>query len=410
MTIATINPDDTLYTNWSTPIVISGENGVDGQPGPAGEQGPAGKNGVSGIPGISIEIRYCIGTEDSYAGSSELGSVREPSGWNTSVPTVTESNPYIWFIQARIAYEDNDDRTGSIDGAWSTPSRLTGTNGVDGTPGSKGQIIYPMGQFDENVTYICDENKAPYVYDNVAKKYYILNKIGSWCGVNYDAIPSTDPSDSWLEMESFEALFTKIAIVANGLIGSAVFVNEWMFSQQGIDANGQVSTNYESFDRTNPTAGIFTPNIAFNFETGEGFLAAGKIRFDASGNVYMNNISLQNNVIQSYENVGMDSPYITSLHSSIDYADSTCTFTVKLSSDIKSILETDKFYSGVIINNTMYDQIIDGISVNAPGDRRFNDEGDIHNIACSKIKLGAYSILSYAAYITINNGITFSMY
>lgn len=42
MTTATINPDDTLNTNWTAPVVISGENGTngtDGIPGTPGEDG-----------------------------------------------------------------------------------------------------------------------------------------------------------------------------------------------------------------------------------------------------------------------------------------------------------------------------------------------------------------------------------
>ncbi|MEG2196462.1 MAG: hypothetical protein RRY26_03320 [Cellulosilyticaceae bacterium] len=42
MITATINPDGTLYTYWSTPVVISGErgsNGLDGIPGTPGIDG-----------------------------------------------------------------------------------------------------------------------------------------------------------------------------------------------------------------------------------------------------------------------------------------------------------------------------------------------------------------------------------
>lgn len=371
MIVATINPDDTLYTNWSTPTVISGEagpqgppgqDGQDGEPGPAGNPGPAGKDGVSGIPGVGIEVQYCLGTESTYTGSTDLGANRNPTGWSTTVPTVTEANPYIWFIQARINYADNSDRVGSVNGAWSIPAKLSGTNGLDGAPGtpgapgSKGQIIYPEGIYSTTVTYICDENKAPYVYDSGDANYYVLNKLGSWLGTEHsNQTPSTDTSGSWIKLEAFEALFTKIGIISNGLIGSAVFTGDWMFSQQGIDANSQISTNYEAFDPTNPTAGLFTPNIAFNFETGEGFLAAGKIKFDASGNItadnlVASNISLTGNIRQELQEVlllGLDD----NIHSLNAYVLSDAnTSTSLLIAKSNGVLDNTSIYRGVILN------------------------------------------------------------
>lgn len=390
--------------------------GDDGEPGPAGNPGPAGKDGVSGIPGVGIEVQYCLGTESTYTGSTDLGANRNPTGWSTTVPTVTEANPYIWFIQARINYEDNSDRVGSVDGAWSIPTKLSGTNGLDGAPGtpgapgSKGQIVYPEGIYSTSTTYVCDEHKAPYVYDSGDANYYVLNKVGTWLGTEHsNQTPSTDTSGSWLRIDAAEAIFTKILLAGTALVGSAVFIDEWMFSQQGIDANGQVSTNYEAFDPTNPTAGVFTPNIAFNFETGEGFLAAGKIKFEANGNLIINNSLLGNNVIQAYEEVTMDSPTITKLYSSIGVADTTLTFQYNLSTDVENLLEADKFYSGAIINETGFDQIITGVSIVAPGDRLFSDEGDIKTTYCTQLRLGAGCIFSYTLHVNYKNASTTSI-
>lgn len=312
MITAVINPDDSLASNWSVPVVISGEDGQPGPEGPEGPQGPtgptgnpgpAGKDGVSGLPGIGIEVQYCLGTDTTYTGTTTPGSTRNPQGWSTTLPTVTEENPYIWFIQARINYTDNEDRVGSVEGSWSTPSRLSGTNGLDGAPGtpgapgSKGQIIYPAGLYSTSTTYVTTETEAPYVYDSGAAAYYILNKIMSWTGSDYPEAsntPSTDVTGSWTKLEAFDAVFAKIGIIANGLIGSAVFSGDYMFSQQGIDANSQVSTNYQAFDPTNPTAGLFTPNIMLNFRTGAGHLAAGKVTWDSDGNVNLNSVTAVN--------------------------------------------------------------------------------------------------------------------
>lgn len=272
MIVATINPNDTLYTNWSTPTIISGEAG------PEGPQGPPGKDGKDGAPGMP------------------------------------------------------------------------------GAPGSKGQIIYPEGIYSTTITYICDANKTPYVYDSGDDNYYVLNKVGTWLGTAHNnQTPSTDTSGSWIKLEAFEALFTKIGIISNGLIGSAVFTGDWMFSQQGIDASGQISTNYEAFEPTNPTAGVFIPNIAFNFKTGEGFLAAGKIRFDTSGNItadnlVASNISLTGNIRQELQEIflsGLDA----NIHSLNAYttsdADASTTLLIAKSN---GVLDNASIYRGVILN------------------------------------------------------------
>lgn len=416
MIVATINPNNTLYTNWSTPTVISGEagpegpqgppgeDGKDGATGPAGNPGPAGKNGVSGIPGVGIEVQYCLGTESTYTGSTDLGSNRNPTGWSTNVPTVTEANPYIWFIQARINYVDNSDRVGSVDGAWSIPAKLSGTNGLDGapgqpgSPGAKGQIVYPEGIYNVNTTYLCDEHKAPYVYDPVDANYYLLNKIGSWTGTDHNnQTPSADTSGSWLKIEAAEAIFTKILLAGTALVGSAVFVDDWMFSQQGIDANGQISTNYEAFEPTNPTAGVFTPNIAFNFKTGEGFLAAGKIKFDANGKITANNLLLGKGTSQVYtvaDKLIDPDATITTFYSSVN-SDTSDNFEFNLSPEIVSILEVGKAYNGSILNDTMWDQNITGLNLWVGGDPQFNDEGDLTRVKCNMVRIGPNCVFDY---------------
>lgn len=413
MIVATINPDDTLYTNWSTPTVISGEagpqgppgqDGQDGEPGPAGNPGPAGKDGVSGIPGVGIEVQYCLGTESTYTGSTDLGANRNPTGWSTTVPTVTEANPYIWFIQARINYEDNSDRVGSVDGAWSIPAKLSGTNGLDGAPGtpgapgSKGQIVYPEGNYNVNTTYLCDEYKAPYVYDSGDANYYVLNKVGSWQGtLHNNESPSTDTSGSWVKLEAFEAIYAEISIIANGLIGSAVFNGDYMFSQQGIDNDGNISTQYTLFTPDEPIGGAFTPNIMFNFATGAGHLAAGKIKFDANGTIVADYLQLGSSISQSYTYADktIDSnAAITTFYSSIG-SDDTAYFNFNLSPEIVSTLEVGKAYSGSIYNHSIYNQQISGIHVHVGGDAQFNDEGDLNDVDSTSVLLGPNCVFDY---------------
>lgn len=289
---------------------------IKGEPGVTGDPGPAGKDGVDGLPGIGIEVRYCLGTTTTYEGTSTPGTTRQPTGWNLAVPTPTEETPYIWFIQARVNYTSNTDKVGTIEGSWSTPTKLSGTNGLNGENGSKGQIIYPKGIYNVNTVYQGTVDKTPYVYDSNDANYYVLNIVGTWQGtLHSNESPSTDTSSSWVKLEAFEALYTKVGIIGNGLIGSAVFNDVYMFSQQGVDENGDVSTYYENFnkdsigtpiestDPTKPGVRTFIPNMLFNFGTGAGYLAGGNISFATDGNIYAKNISVNGNMSSSDEEV-----------------------------------------------------------------------------------------------------------
>ena len=322
-----------------------------------GDPGPAGKDGVDGLPGIGIEVRYCLGTTTIYGGTSTPGTTRQPTGWDLAVPTPTEETPYIWFIQARVNYTSNTDKVGTIEGSWSTPTKLSGTNGLNGENGSKGQIIYPEGIYNVNTVYQGTADKTPYVYDSNDASYYVLNIVGTWQGtLHSNESPSTDTSNSWVKLDAFEALYTKIGIIANGLIGSAVFNGNYMFSQQGIDASGQISTQYQNFDPEIPTGGEFTPNILFDFRTGAGHMAAGKIKFGSDGSVDLTNIKINNAIIQNIKQYSLtqssDPHILDSLYSEIIYSPTIHEdVTLKVNAS-EYQLNIDDSYSGVIHNKS----------------------------------------------------------
>lgn len=320
-------------------------------------KGADGKDGVDGLPGIGIEVRYCLGTTTIYGGTSTPGTTRQPTGWNLAVPTPTEETPYIWFIQARVNYTSNADKVGTIEGSWSTPTKLSGTNGLNGENGSKGQIIYPEGIYNVNTVYQGTADKTPYVYDSNDANYYVLNIVGTWQGtLHSNESPSTDTSNSWVKLDAFEALYTKIGIIANGLIGSAVFNGNYMFSQQGIDASGQTSTQYQNFDPEIPTGGEFTPNILFDFRTGAGHMAAGKIKFGSDGSVDLTNTKINNAIIQNIKQYSLtqssDPHILDSLYSEIIYSPTIYEdVTLKVNAS-EYQLNIDNSYSGVIHNKS----------------------------------------------------------
>lgn len=277
MTKATILPSNAIEGYWEDPVCITGEAGKKGDTGPAGKDGVSGSNGIDGVPGISIEARYSLGsdTAPSAAFDSTIAKQRNPDDWSLTVPVPTQEKLYIWCIQTRISYNNNSDELGHLELDWSTPFKLTGTNGLPGSDGHN-QIIYPQGIYDSTKSYVSDEYKAPYVYDPADGNFYVLNYEGPWKGT--DQVYST-PSESytnnqryWIRFEGYEAIYTKIGIIANGLIGSAVFNSNYMFSQQGVDTNGVMTTAYENFGTDN-----FTPNYQVNFATGDVTMNKGNI-------------------------------------------------------------------------------------------------------------------------------------
>ena len=308
---ARINRYDELIGEWSAPICVTGERGPQGETGPSGQRGPIGPQGISGIPGVDLELRYSLGTETSHDATwnSTVKTTLDPTsyGWTLTAPTTTEHKPKVWFIQARIGHRSTSDTQLQYDnfledGEWTDP-QLMGADGATGAKGDKGQIVYPMGVFKSDVQYSSDKYKTPYVYDPTDGNYYFMNWISSgWTGDNQPENINT-PSKSyavnqgsfWMLMEGYDAIFANVGVIANGLIGSAVFNGDYMFSQQGIDSTGAPSTHYENFNTDNPMneSNEFRPNICINMNTGEVWFAHGNVNFktDGSGSLAQGNIS-----------------------------------------------------------------------------------------------------------------------
>ena len=282
MISATISgEDDSLIGEWSVPQRMQGN---DGKP------GPSGSNGIDGIPGVNIGVAFTLGDEDgprpdavdptTYPYNTNYNALfASGTFWKKSTPTVTKTYPYIWFTQCRYIVNTDSDgiQTYKFEDSWSTPARYTGLNGITTTETvyRRNPIIYPQGIYTAGVTYINDGARTPYVYYN--GNYYYLSSEGSWTGTE-DSTPYNNPA-LWTLLDGFEALYTKVGIIANGLIGSAVFNGDYMFSQQGVDQNGTESDKYERFLQNYATGGTlvkpydkmaaFKPNFCINFRTGE---------------------------------------------------------------------------------------------------------------------------------------------
>lgn len=130
------------------------------------------------------------------------------------------------------------------------------------------RLTYPAGIFDMNTAYVGTDRKAPYVYYEAGKTYYVLNKETTVKGIN----PATDyaangKQASWIPFENFKAIFVEIFMALFARLGSAVFWGDYMFSQHGVDANGNATADYQNFDGLATKA--FTPNFYVNFRTGK---------------------------------------------------------------------------------------------------------------------------------------------
>lgn len=332
-----------------------------GDPGQNGTDGKNGSDGIGVIPGGTTGQALVKKSDADYDTEwktiSEGGEIPNFDAEVASISSTTEANANVVLEGNIFKFSfglpkgaDGKDGENGKDGT-------NGTDGLNGENGSKGQIIYPEGIYNVNTVYQGTADKTPYVYDSNDANYYVLNIVGTWQGtLHSNESPSTDTSNSWVKLDAFEALYTKIGIIANGLIGSAVFNGNYMFSQQGIDASGQISTQYQNFDPEIPTGGEFTPNILFDFRTGAGHMAAGKIKFGSDGSVDLTNIKINNAIIQNIKQYSLtqssDPHILDSLYSEIIYSPTIHEdVTLKVNAS-EYQLNIDDSYSGVIHNKS----------------------------------------------------------
>lgn len=283
---------DPLVYKWQK---NKGDKGDTGNDGPQGVPGPAGQDGKT----LYTWIRYAedangTGISNSPDGKSYIGLAynketasesNNPSDYTWSKITGKDgvAGPagedgktlYTWIKYAdtmpssssSTIYDipnqntkyigiavNKDTASESIDAmvyTWSLFRGADGTNGTDGKDGRDGRIVYPAGIYDATVTYTATDTKAPYVlYGDTC---YVMNVTTSWTGSqNEGKTPADDYEQygehaTWIPMERFEAIYTKLLIANNGTMGSFVFNRDYMFSQQGVDYLYNEVDNYEDF-------------------------------------------------------------------------------------------------------------------------------------------------------------------
>lgn len=155
--------------------------------------------------------------------------------------------------------------------SYEVPNIAELTIGVaaDGKPGEKGdngRLPVPYGEYSSEVTYTATDQIAPYVL--CAGKYYVINKTTSVKGLN----PQTDyaangTNATWILLENYKAIFVELLMANLGLIGKAVFYNEYQYSQYGKKDTVEVAESGK-YDVPIDAGGTFDPNLLLNFLTG----------------------------------------------------------------------------------------------------------------------------------------------
>lgn len=127
--------------------IPAGRTGDAGKDGKDGKDGQDGKDGIDGVPGIDgdttrVVIAYkstkTIQRPDTPVGGSwdyDTNTITYPEGWSGS-----DSNPngYVWMSTATFSSK------GTIVVPWSTPVRLTGADGHDGSDGNNIEFVYKL--------------------------------------------------------------------------------------------------------------------------------------------------------------------------------------------------------------------------------------------------------------------------
>lgn len=166
-----------------------------------------------------------------------------------------------------------------------------------GAPGKSGRIPYPAGEYNLYTSYICTDTVTPYVLDG---KYYVMNRNTTWVGQGMPSNINSPRKDvavngsnaTWTLVEDYTAIFVEILMANFAKLASAIFSGDYMFSQQGVDADGNPTSNYEEFN-----TGNFVPNLLLDFATG--LFKGNKVEVD--GGVFKN-IRSPNNSFKIKEN------------------------------------------------------------------------------------------------------------
>ncbi|MDD3038808.1 hypothetical protein [Bacteroides sp.] len=135
--------------------------------------------------------------------------------------------------------------------------------GDAGESGKPGPLVYPAGEFRINEIYTMTELSTPVVLCD--GEYYVLNILGTTVGINpKDDYAANGSKARWLLMTKMKYAFVEVLMANFAKFASAVFWGDFQFSQQGVDANGNATSDYRKFGTDD-----FSPNMLLDFHLGK---------------------------------------------------------------------------------------------------------------------------------------------
>lgn len=151
MSKAVFDASGNIISKWSNPVNLRGASGLQGEPGESGKDGAKGEKGDKGDDGIVYR------TVMAYTATDTTDAPTKPYGgyWNRDTNEVTEigtSDGHYWYTNSddvekkkfRWISEASFTPDGNVNGEWSTPFRITGDDGQDGTDGTTIEFIYRL--------------------------------------------------------------------------------------------------------------------------------------------------------------------------------------------------------------------------------------------------------------------------
>lgn len=190
-------------------------------------------------------------------------------------------------------YEYTCERT-LQDGKWGEYKNyhLFGHYGKDGKPGEDANLLPWVEQWDNNKTLIDGEYVvSPKMFSGTKDSGGKLTGIalgrdcitvdgekrtGIFALVGGNIVFKLDPISEEYEFQG-SVVADSITMKDFAHLSQAIFKGDFMFSQQGIDADGNPTSNYQEFNQENPQGGNFKPNLAFNLKTGDQYSNGGHV-------------------------------------------------------------------------------------------------------------------------------------
>lgn len=212
------------------------------------------KKRTDAVSGVSAgEVLITVVPDSGTTGTSTSGSLTYAVTSSMKKITVTLTDP------AKTV--THDQRTVMVvkDGATGSP----------GAAGAAGPSFYMAGTYSSTTSYTRNSFKAPVV--QLDGLYYGQKKVGTITGIN----PKTDVANNggnWEVFDMFKYIFTEVAFILFGKLGSAIFNGDFMFSQHGVNSSGVANQDYTAFNPSleDPTTNAsFMPNILLNLFTGK---------------------------------------------------------------------------------------------------------------------------------------------